>query len=754
MSSSSIIEDFFAFPLEILLERCTKEELLLIAERFDIDVTSNDKKLKETLMKAVKSALCERGVLEVRAPIIPDESVSSPVCSVDLNAKFSEMSLQEKQLCVDAEKFRAERDVCALKEKELENDFEVKKMQQQLEMRKMELELQKEREEREFQLRKLELELKLKSHQAPVISAAESNVFDVHKNIRLVPPFLEREVEKYFQHFERVAESLKWPKTFWTLLLQCVLIGRAQDVYSALTTEQSSDYEIVKSAILQAYELAPEAYRQKFRTHFKSEKSTFLEFAREKENLFDRWCSSVKIKSKEELRELILLEEFKCCVPNAVAMYLNEHKVTKLSEAALMADEFTLTHQNTAHVNDMSRLKLNSMSKSKKMLSRQHVVSVPAENVSLTRQKGEIICFYCKKQGHKISDCAILKKKDKSVKPVGLISKVNHNVSTKQIEKINISEMEDKTSVDFGPFITDGSVSLPDSDEFVPVRILRDTGAGQSFLMQGLLPLSERTATGSHVLVRGLEMSYMEVPLHHIHLNSKLVTGDVVVGVRANLPIPGVTFILGNDLAGGNVWEKPDGEISPVVFPSVEGLNKPPDCSDLFPACAVTRAMTKRGVLDETGSVLSDTFISSTDSSLEPGTVNTTTVDEETPVHNITSVDAHIEKPVSLSESPPCDANANTCLLSPLHSVTRAELIKAQHADEAVQEMFSLVGAGGENKVSTSYILRDGLLCRQQPMSSDSSLDPRIQIVVPSIFRHDVLRLSHQGPAGHTGYMS
>ncbi len=58
------------------------------------------------------------------------------------------MSLQEKQLCVDAEKLCAERDVCALKEKELENDFEIKKLQQQLELRKIELQFEKEREER------------------------------------------------------------------------------------------------------------------------------------------------------------------------------------------------------------------------------------------------------------------------------------------------------------------------------------------------------------------------------------------------------------------------------------------------------------------------------------------------------------------------------------------------------------------------------------------------------------------------------
>ena len=33
--------------------------------------------------------------------------------------------------------------------------------------------------------------------------------FDLGKNVRLVPPFNEPEVDKYFQHFERVAQNLK-----------------------------------------------------------------------------------------------------------------------------------------------------------------------------------------------------------------------------------------------------------------------------------------------------------------------------------------------------------------------------------------------------------------------------------------------------------------------------------------------------------------------------------------------------------------
>ncbi len=85
------------FPSERLLERCTKEELLQIAEQFDVEVTSSDKKLKEMRLKLVKSALSERGVLEVRAQVInPEEAISFPLSDVDQNAKFNELSLQEK----------------------------------------------------------------------------------------------------------------------------------------------------------------------------------------------------------------------------------------------------------------------------------------------------------------------------------------------------------------------------------------------------------------------------------------------------------------------------------------------------------------------------------------------------------------------------------------------------------------------------------------------------------------------------------
>ena len=164
------------------------------------------------------------------------------------------------------------------------------------ELRELELKAEKEKAllaaELEAAAREHELKMASLGKQSP---SDKDSVFDPARNIRLVPPFQEKEVDKYFAHFEKVADSLNWPKESWVLLLQSVLVGKAQEIYSSLSVEQSSNYEHVKEAILKAYELVPEAYRQKFRNYLKYDSKTNVEFAREKENLFNRWCHSKEI---------------------------------------------------------------------------------------------------------------------------------------------------------------------------------------------------------------------------------------------------------------------------------------------------------------------------------------------------------------------------------------------------------------------------------------------------------------------------
>ncbi len=87
------------------------------------------------------------------------------------------------------------------------------------------------------------------------------------KNISLVLQFRETEVDSYFGVFERIASALNWSREVWPLLLQCKLTGKAQEVCATLSLEDSLKYDAVKAAILRAYELVPEAYRQRFMSH-------------------------------------------------------------------------------------------------------------------------------------------------------------------------------------------------------------------------------------------------------------------------------------------------------------------------------------------------------------------------------------------------------------------------------------------------------------------------------------------------------
>ena len=133
--------------------------------------------------------------------------------------------------------------------------------------------------------------------------------------------------------------------------------------------------------------------------------------------------------------------------------------------------------------------------------------------------------------------------------------------------------------------------------------MLRDTGASQLFLLTDALQLSEATSCGSNVLVQGIERGFLTVPLHRVHVQTDLVSGWFKVGVRPALPVPGIVFIMGNDVAGGK------------VRPVLEVLNQPeysttpempPSDPIVFLACVLTRAQTRKwgGAVDLSESVL------------------------------------------------------------------------------------------------------------------------------------------------------
>ncbi len=215
----------------------------------------------------------------------------------------------------------------------------------------------------------------------------------------------------------------------WALLLQCSLTGQAQEVCSALPIEGSLDYDTVKSTVLRAYELVPEAYRQKFRGHVKTVKQTYVEFVREKRVLFEKWCLSSRITSLEEIQKLILLEEFKNCVPANIVVYLNEQKVTSLANAAVLADKFVDTRMS------FFRVRLSKCRRGMRRI-RYSVLHVRLK-VKQRKSNGgadKRVCFFCLDPNHLIADCRAWKQTSgaSKTKNVALVESVYSNTDKEE----------------------------------------------------------------------------------------------------------------------------------------------------------------------------------------------------------------------------------------------------------------------------------------------------------------------------------
>lgn len=312
------------------------------------------------------------------------------------------------------------------------------------------------------------------------------------------------------------------------------------------------------------------------------------------------------------------------------------------------------------------------------------------------------MCNYCHLLGHWKNECPSLKSKEDAkiksisslVKPVALAETV--------LKANNIHKSSSPRISSFSPFVTDGSVRLVDSEQVVPVKILRDTGSAESFVLQSVLPFSNDSYTGNNVLIRGIGLNVISVPIHKLVLNSDLIQGEVEVAVRSCLPVEGVQVILGNDLAGDRVWRNvsPNLVVTSSELTSESGIEDLSCSSNVFPSCVTTRSMSK-----------------------------------------IQGGDRSEEKRVS------------TVLEIPsILTVSREDLIREQKADSTLIELFDRVVPNDTIvDLSSGYYLDGGVLCRKWvPHEECVIVEPMFQVVVPQSLRQLVLQTTHD-TSGHLG---
>ena len=228
---SSDLQAFISAPSQELLNLAKKSDLLDIAAHYDSTNVN-----KSMLKQEIKNVLVQF--------LVDNVSPLSLVLVTQTGLQMREFEIQKQ---IELEKIRLEQERQMQKER-MKMEERVQKermeMEERVQKERMEMEEREKEKERQIQIEreklKFDTELRMKElemhnmtvKRQPLDSGAH---FDVTKHIRLVPPFQEKEVDKYFLHFEKVAENLKRPKEQWTLLLQSVIIGKAREIYTQLT---------------------------------------------------------------------------------------------------------------------------------------------------------------------------------------------------------------------------------------------------------------------------------------------------------------------------------------------------------------------------------------------------------------------------------------------------------------------------------------------------------------------------------------
>ena len=586
--------------------------------------------------------------------------------------------------------------------------------------------------------------------------------------LKIIPPFDEGAVSQFFERFERIVLGNGWPRKNWSTFAQTALRGKALKACDNLSFAESQDYDKLKVTVLRAYELRPEAYRQKYRNRRRYQQETYPDFNACLMGQFDAWVRSEKVADNyDRLRELILLEDFLNKVEPEVRTYLVDKNVKTSTQAADLAQDYFLirkqdkirkkeTSQSTPEYKDLSPKRSTAPRANPANESHNPPQKHSAQTHTRNPTWRPFVCTHCGKLGHTVDRCW---RKAGVVKPMHFVNSRHVPVVTLESSSrddpvvgpcnvVSSAEAGGRVSDDdllcptasdgvvqavssnavpgytYAPYLSSGCVQA--GGENYPFRILRDTGASISLWVK---PPHASIPGEEFILIKGVTGA-LTVPLVECKVVCDLFQGVARLGVVESLPECGVDLILGNDLVRG--------ESLTVPVLSAEPLTDVEENVDLgtFPFCAVTRSMSRA---EENRREEAEGSVQRVDSSVEPA-------DEPTVAGTKDVIDLGNTFVRSSLDDVPVVA---------LETVDPHKLKQLQTEDAEIEKLKLIAVDSFDKEKGVCFYIKDGVLWRRwRPpcVNVDNGVWDYHQIVVPKGCRKELLHLAHSIPlAGHMG---
>ena len=284
-------------------------------------------------------------------------------------------------------------------EKRRQEEREDQKRKEQLELEREKMELEREKREMEakeqtqkFELAKLQAEKEL---QLARIAASKKSTSSCSEGECVDRPRLPAykdgdDFASYLTRFERIAELLKVSREDYAVRLGALLSGKAAKIYTSLSSEIVTDYDLLKKSLLRSFCKTPDGFRVDFRSSKIQPGETYQQFSIQLGRHFEQWLESCGIEPiYTSLKDFMVLDQFLSSLLPDLRTFIKERGVRTLEAAVQLADDWS----SARHAYPRASL---SSSASKKHHRRE-----PASTDSGSQAaKGDASTMKCNQCGH------------------------------------------------------------------------------------------------------------------------------------------------------------------------------------------------------------------------------------------------------------------------------------------------------------------------------------------------------------------
>ena len=251
-----------------------------------------------------------------------------------------------------------------------------------------------------------------KQGEAAAVNAEKSK----EREVRVAKLTDSDDIEAYLTTFERQMQVYEIEKERWAFKLAPQLSDRAQQVYASMDAKDSSNYDILKEAILKRYDITDESYRRRFHAARLKQNETNRELQVRQVDLVNKWmraCSTI-----EEIKDKLILEQLLETLPQAVKMFVKERKPATSQEAALLADDYVTAHKESKPNVSIKRESIvchkckktghharECPGEAKTGVKAEEKEPVPKNDAKPKLRKEQLTCYHCHKRGHIAMEC-------------------------------------------------------------------------------------------------------------------------------------------------------------------------------------------------------------------------------------------------------------------------------------------------------------------------------------------------------------